>query len=188
MRRSTPVRDRAWLEDLFDRHSRHLRAFAVRRVGLDAADDVVSEVFATAWRKRHDVPEEPLAWLFQTARHRVMHHLRGSTRRATLRDSVGRDARPTPTPSAEDESRVLVDAILDELPATEAEILRLTVWEQLTPSEIAVVLDITPGAARTRLMRARRRAQELYEATLLAEDAAANPAEHRSPSTEGAGR
>ena len=183
MRRSTPDRDRAWLEDLFDRHSRQLRAFAVRRAGMDVADDVVSEVFATAWRRRHDVPDQPLAWLFQTARHRVMHHLRGSTRRASLQAAVRRDAQPASAPSAEDQTRLLVEAILDELPATEAEILRLTVWEQLTPSEIAVVLAITPGAARTRLMRARQRAQELYAATLLAGDAdiTANAAEHCSP-------
>lgn len=157
---------------LFDRHSQQLRAFAVRRVGLADADDVVSEVFATAWRRRHDVPDEALAWLFQTARHRVMHHLRSNTRRAGLQATVRRGAQPTSAPSAEDQTRLLVESVLDELPATEAEILRLTVWEQLTPSEIAVVLEITPGAARTRLMRARQHAQELYEATLLARDAA----------------
>ena len=184
MRRINGRRDRAWLEQLFDQHGRHLRAFAVRRVGADAADDVVSEVFATAWRRRDDVPDEPLAWLFQTARHRVMHHLRGGTRRATLQATVRRDAQPTSAPSAEDQTRLLVEAILDGLPATEAEILRLTVREELTPSEIAVVLEITPGAARTRLMRARQRAQGLYEAALLAGDAdttTANIAEHCSP-------
>lgn len=182
MRRSTPERDRAWLEELFDRHSHRLRAFAVRRVGPDAADDVVSEVFVTAWRRRRDVPDEPLAWLFQTARNRVMHHQRSSGRRASLRVAVQLSMQPAPAPSAEDQTRILVEAILDELPATEAEILRLTVWEQLTPSEVAVVLAITPGAARTRLMRARPRAQELYEASLLATDAdtITDPAEHCS--------
>ena len=52
---------------------------------------------------------------------------------------------------------------LDELPATEAEILRLTVWEQLTPSEVAVVLAITPGAARTLLCRARKKLKSRLE-------------------------
>ncbi len=167
MRRITRGRDRDWLEQLFDQHSRQLRAFAVRRVGADAADDIVSEVFATAWRRRDDVPDEPLAWLFQTARHGVLHHVRTTSRQSSLRTNARHGSRPASTPSAEDQSRALVEAILDQLPRTEAEILRLTVWEQLTPSEIAVVLAITPGAARTRLMRARQRAQELYEAALL---------------------
>ena len=47
----------------------------------------------------------------------------------------------------------------------DAEVLRLTVWEELAPGEIATVLGISPGAARTRLMRARRRAQEVYLAS-----------------------
>lgn len=88
MRRTSGERDRAWLEQLFDQHSRHLRAFAVRRVGADAADDVVSEVFATAWRRRDDVPEPALAWLFQTARHAVLHHVRaGDVQRAADRQT-----------------------------------------------------------------------------------------------------
>ena len=37
------------------------------------------------------------------------------------------------------------------------EILRLWAWEQLEPSEIAVVLDISTVTARVRLHRARRR-------------------------------
>lgn len=183
MRRISGERDRAWLERLFDQHSRHLRAFAVRRVGADTADDVVSEVFATAWRRRDDVPEPALAWLFQTARHAVLHHVRSSTRRTALQATVRDRAQPAAAPSAEDEARVLVEAVLDELPATEAEILRLTVWEELTPSEIAVVLDISPGAARTRLMRARQRAQESYLAQLrdTVPDPATTPAEQCSP-------
>ncbi|MFT4227686.1 RNA polymerase sigma factor [Micropruina sp.] len=183
MRRITGDRDRAWLEQLFDLHSRRLRAFATRRVGEDAADDVVSVVFTTAWRRRDAVPEPALAWLFQTARHAVMHHLRNTTRRTALHASVRNQTLPDAAPSAEDEARVLVEAVLGELPATEAEILRLTVWDELTPSEIAVVLEITPGAARTRLMRARRRAQELYLTQLrdTVPDPVPTPAEQCSP-------
>lgn len=161
MRRNAPDLDRDWLEQLFDEHSRRLRAFAIRRVGVDDADDIVSEVFSTAWRRRQQVPDPATGWLFQTARHAVLHHHRSAGRRASLSlaaEAVARDA----APSVESESQLLVDAVLNELPDTEAEILRLTVWEQLTPAEIATVLGIGAGAARTRLMRARQRAQELY--------------------------
>ncbi|HOQ54141.1 MAG TPA: RNA polymerase sigma factor [Micropruina sp.] len=182
MRRIAGDRDRAWLEQLFDVHSRQLRAFAVRRVGLDAADDVVSEVFATAWRRRSDVPEPALAWLFQTARHIVLHQVRSASRRVALHATVRNQRQPAAAPSAEDAARVLIEAVLDELPATEAEILRLTVWDQLTPSEIAVALSITPGATRTRLMRARQHAQEIYEATLLADVADPTMSAERSAS------
>ncbi|TRY19843.1 sigma-70 family RNA polymerase sigma factor [Tessaracoccus rhinocerotis] len=65
--------------------------------------------------------------------------------------------------TADDHSRVEVDSVLDHLSPDDAEILRLTIWEELTPSEIAEVLDISPGAARNRLMRARAKAQRIHE-------------------------
>ncbi len=37
----------------------------------------------------------------------------------------------------------------------DAELLRLSAWEQLTPAEIAAVLDLTPNAVSIRLHRAR---------------------------------
>lgn len=68
----------------------------------------------------------------------------------------------TTSPSAEDASTAVIDSVLDGLDSINAEVLRLTVWEALSPSEIAQVLAIEPGAARVRLLRARRRAQDLF--------------------------
>ncbi|MGB0101650.1 MAG: sigma factor-like helix-turn-helix DNA-binding protein, partial [Nocardioides sp.] len=42
----------------------------------------------------------------------------------------------------------------------DAELLRLWAWEQLTPAEIAVVLDVSANAAGVRLHRARARLRE----------------------------
>lgn len=53
--------------------------------------------------------------------------------------------------------------MLDSLDPTDAEVLRLTVWEQLTPAEIAEVLGISQTASRNRLLRARRKAQALFD-------------------------
>jgi RNA polymerase sigma-70 factor (ECF subfamily) len=44
---------------------------------------------------------------------------------------------------------------LAALSAEDAELLRLWAWEQLTPGEIATVLDVTENAAAIRLHRAR---------------------------------
>jgi RNA polymerase sigma-70 factor (ECF subfamily) len=46
---------------------------------------------------------------------------------------------------------------LGRMRAEDAELLRLWAWEQLTPTEIATVLDITANAASIRLHRARER-------------------------------
>jgi RNA polymerase sigma-70 factor (ECF subfamily) len=53
------------------------------------------------------------------------------------------------------------DAVVHEalagLRTEEAELLRLWAWEQLTPAEIATVLDVTPNAVSIRLLRAREK-------------------------------
>ena len=53
--------------------------------------------------------------------------------------------------------------LLDDLKPADAEILRLTAWEELDTTEIAIVLDISPDAASQRVSRARRRFSDMYE-------------------------
>jgi RNA polymerase sigma-70 factor (ECF subfamily) len=53
--------------------------------------------------------------------------------------------------------RLHVEAALAALPDDDAELLRLTTWEGLSPAEVAVVLDLSPTATRSRIHRARRR-------------------------------
>lgn len=173
-------RDEPWFTALFDAYHERLLKFAARRVGTASAEDVVAEVFATAWRRRRNVPDPPTGWLFQVARNVVMHEQRGSTRR----DRLAAALRVARRPVARLESTVEVDEVLNRLHRTDAEILRLTVWEQLTPTEIAEVLGISPGAARTRLLRARRTAAHLYETHEHARPATAlhtTPRPSRSP-------
>ncbi|MFT4230181.1 MAG: sigma factor, partial [Microbacterium sp.] len=55
---------------LFDRHARVIGAFASRRVGGDTAEDVVSETFLTAFRRRADFDhahESAKPWLLGIA-------------------------------------------------------------------------------------------------------------------------
>jgi RNA polymerase sigma-70 factor, ECF subfamily len=148
-----------WFEHLVTTTHELLRAYAVRRVGVGNADDVVAEVFAVAWRRRNERPERVLPWLYGVAHNVVLHERRSFARRARL----GRRLRQEPPAPDDRLAKIEVDAVLDSLAPADAEILRLTIWEQLTPSEIAQVLRITPEAARQRLRRARARAQRLHE-------------------------
>lgn len=170
-----PIRDRLWLEELFDEHHPALVAYATRRVGPDGADDIAAEVFVVAWRRRRQVPSEPLPWLYAVARNAVLHEQRGHARRSRLRDALTLVREPLQRPT----EQVEVEAVLSQLEPTDAEVLRLSIWEQLTPQEIAEVLGISPGAARNRLMRARRRAQQLHELT-------ENPTTSLAPAMTGA--
>ena len=111
MRALSPPEDQEWLAALFDLHATAVRAYAVRRVGPDTADDIVAEVFATAWRRRRSVPEPAIAWLLRTARHVIAHERRGLARRLNLQDAIAESRTPTASPSADDASRVLAESI-----------------------------------------------------------------------------
>ena len=176
-------RDERWLEALFRAHHRAVLAYAVRRVPQDA-DDVVSDVFAAAWRHRATVPDEPLPWLYRAASHHVQHRYRSTSRRGRLAQRVGGLGGEGSLHAATDPTDDLVAAIdaatrvahvLDALPPRDAEVLRLAVWEDLDVASISYVLSISPSAARVRLHRARRRAGELLHLPDPAEPVAVLP-------------
>ena len=168
---STPrpegTRDRAWLEALYVSHRAQVLAYAVRRVGPDAAEDVVSEVFTAAWRHRARVPVPPLPWLYRTASNHVLHVWRGAGRRVRLSERVSGLADVQAVVEDPAEHLVSTDRalrLMERLSPRDAEVLRLAAWEQLDIPEIAYVLGCTPSAARVRLHRARRRAEQLLAA------------------------
>lgn len=145
--------------ELYRRHHRAVWAYAVRRLpaGTDAAD-AAAEVFAVAWRRRDDLPDEPdtLLWLYGTARRVVANAHRAAGRRDRLTGRLAslRDSRE---PGTVPEGHPEVLAALDRLGPTEREAIRLAVWEDLAVRDIARVLDCSPNAVSLRLARARRR-------------------------------
>lgn len=60
-----------------------------------------------------------------------------------------------------EESRTLLYAALDRLPAKDRAIIRLRDLEQLNTDQTAAALDISPGAVKTRLHRARKSLRSL---------------------------
>jgi RNA polymerase sigma-70 factor (ECF subfamily) len=140
-----------------------------RRVSSDAVDDAVADTFLVVWRRIDEVPAggAGLLWIYAVAYRVVGHHWRSTTRRRRLQgrlDSLGSgsvvDAGET---AVDDEECRLLLGALDSLADTDAEILRLAIWEELSVAEIATVLGIIPNAVRQRLYRARRRLAHEYE-------------------------
>lgn len=155
---------------IFERHSAAVLAYALRRCGPDDAADVVSETFVVAWRRIHDVPAEPgvKPWLYGVARRVLANQRRGIRRRGALAERVAAHLRPSVElipPIETTHADLVVHDALSQLPDADREVLALTVWEQLSPSEIAVVLGISGSAARKRLFRARHRMAELLGPT-----------------------
>jgi RNA polymerase sigma factor (sigma-70 family) len=161
---------------IYESYYRHISAYARRRVDEADAEDVVAETFLVAWRRLDQVPEgdRTLPWLYGVAR-RVLSQLhRGGRRRGRLIARLETSRQETSL-DMEDLGRVddqqLVRAALSRLREPDREILRLSEWEDLSPAQLAVVLDCSTNAVTIRLHRARKR----FGKALSVIDAAVEP-------------
>lgn len=145
-------------EGCFDAYAPKVLAFALRRVeGRHAAEDVVAETYAVAWRRRDALPDHPLPWLYAIAAKVISNQRRSGRRRLRLHDRVsvepqilGRD------PADLVGERDLVVTAYGRLSDSQREVLRLTAWEGLDTRDAARVLGCSHGAFRVRLHRARK--------------------------------
>lgn len=109
-----------------------------------------------AFRKAGDVPDAPLGWLFATARRLLANKSRGLRRRDQLLLRLAEEAAETCDLQLAEARYVVLDA-LRALSAHDREVLTLTGWYGLTPSEAAQALGCSPGTYAVRLHRARQR-------------------------------
>lgn len=159
---------------LYDDHADDVFRFLFRRTASWAdAEDLTSEVFLLAWRRRDTVILDPEAglrpWLFGVAHNLVRNRERAAARRLEL---PGEDpAEPSGPDVAEDVAARLdqerrmraVMAAMARLAEPDREILQLCLWEELSPSSAATALGLSPAAARQRLSRARTRLRSLLD-------------------------
>ena len=143
-----------------------LRRYLARRTDPATADDVLADTLLVCWRRLDDVPAEPLPWAYGVARRCLANAQRGERRQARLAariSVVDPPARTTPDTGGPADTGLDpgpdtgLDEALARLRPEDAELLRLWAWEQLTPAEIADVLEISPNAASIRLHRAREK-------------------------------
>jgi RNA polymerase sigma factor (sigma-70 family) len=156
---------------LFDRHATAMYRYFVRRVGADAADSLLGELFRVAFERRGTYDcGQPNArpWLYGIATRLLAHHHRSEARRlrATARLVATRDQESDPTENLLDavDARALwpvVAEALASLPEGERDVLILYAWEDLSYQDIATALGVPVGTVRSRLNRARRRLREL---------------------------
>ncbi|MDL4773199.1 MULTISPECIES: RNA polymerase sigma factor [Thermomonosporaceae] len=143
---------------IYDDCRQRVWAYAVSRAGRQVADEVVSETFAVAWRRRRDVPDPALPWLLGVARNVLRDDHKAETRRAAFTAELARWAPPPPGDVAEEVAeRLAVLRAMAALPEGDREILILVAWQGLTPRQAARVVGCSPAALRVRLHRARRR-------------------------------
>jgi RNA polymerase sigma-70 factor (ECF subfamily) len=163
---STQLRDAAWHDALCNTYAQSIMQMLARQLNGDfnLAGDLVQETFITAWRKREKVPDDPGAWLYTTARNHLQNYRRSALRHQhePLGDHDVVDMSATSQIAEVDEHQRL-KLLLNQLSATDREVILLTYIDNLNTIEIAAILAITPAAARKRLSRARRQIQKALE-------------------------
>lgn len=148
---------------LYTRHQAAILGYCLRRVSRDAAPDIVSETFTTAWRRRDAMPDGELVlpWLYGVAARTIANHRRSLRRRASLREKIGRTVVESPAgPEVQVVQRTEDAAVLEavqRLRPADRELLLLSAWEGLTARQLAARYDISLPAAEKRLTRAKHR-------------------------------
>jgi RNA polymerase sigma factor (sigma-70 family) len=158
---------------VFDRHSPHIHRYLARRLGRQAADDLVAETFLAAFRKRagYDLARpDARPWLYGIATNLVSGHRRAEQREYRLRamaavrqESDCHADRVAAQVTAQAMGRLLATA-LAELSEGDRDVLLLIAWEGLAYDEVADALGIPVGTVRSRLNRARRKVRLVLDA------------------------
>jgi RNA polymerase sigma-70 factor (ECF subfamily) len=156
----------------FESYGSSIFRFAASRVGPVEAEDVVAEVFVTAWRIRATYSPERgsgvEAWLIGVASKVIARHRHAERRWAKSRKEAARtlemtsddgiDAADERLSDAAEHARIL--AALMHIPSREREPLLLHVINDMSYESISAALDIPIGTVRSRISRGRSR---LYE-------------------------
>jgi RNA polymerase sigma-70 factor, ECF subfamily len=152
--------------ELYDRHAPAIFQYVARRLGRQAAEDLIAEAFLVAFRRRDRYDSsrpDARPWLYGIAANLIGKHRRAEVRmlRALARTGVdpltdGDAERADDRIAAGGLRRELAGA-LAALPAENREVLLLVAWADLSYEEVGCALGIPIGTVRSRLSRARRR-------------------------------
>ncbi len=146
-----------------------MTAYFLRRVDPDDAQDLTEEVFAVAWRRRRDVPQdrEALMWLYGVAHNVLSHHRRAMGRRIRLDTRLRGLPKQEPTDlDVQVVRRLEYEQVVEaasRLRFGDQEVLRLALWEGLTHQEIAGITGSSVSAVKQRFHRAKRRLTREYQ-------------------------
>jgi RNA polymerase sigma-70 factor (ECF subfamily) len=153
---------------LYDRYAAQLYRFAYRRVGPEAAEDVVADAFLAAFRgrRRYDVARpDARPWLFgiltkEIARRRRSEEVRYQALARVGEVTVDGHADRVAAGVSAQAARASLAAALSRLAPGDRDVLLLVAWSDLTYEEVAQALGIPVGTVRSRLNRARRKTRE----------------------------
>ena len=167
--------DEGALNEIYDQFSSFVYGLALRVIGdARAAEDVSQDVFVSVWERpdAFDPHRGSLrTWLGTLAHRRAVDHVRReeARRRRAIKDA----ARPVSTPDVEEMALALVTAervraALDTLPDEQRRAIQLAYFGGKTYRQVAEVLGIPEGTAKSRLRLGLRRIADVLETETVA--------------------
>jgi RNA polymerase sigma-70 factor, ECF subfamily len=160
-------RDEQALQQLYRRYAGLVFRLACRVLDRAAAEEVVQDAFLTVWRKAYDFDPSRgsfRTWLLTIGRHRMLDEIRARSRRPQtsgdpLLEQIAFSAEdPLPDESLWLEyQRDVISGALAALPEPQRAALRLAFFADLSHEEVARVLNVPLGTAKTRIRSGLRR-------------------------------
>src|SRR5215204_3406289 len=126
-----------WFTAAYAAHYAPIVKYGLRRLGdTDASVELAQEVFVVAWRRRAEVPDYSLPWLYGVARRLLANRRRADRNRPVhvplLSHDAGNDQHAAEGAAVE---LAVVRTAIAALSDKDQEILRLVGWEELSVVE-----------------------------------------------------
>ena len=163
---------RAALDQWYRAYAQRVLAYLLHRTDRQTAQDVLQEVFVIAFARAAQVPDEPIGWLFGTARRVLANKRRSHRRHDALIERLFADAGAEPDSEDYDLKQAFVQCMAT-LSQADREVLTLSGWYDLAPAQAAEALGCSPSTYAVRLHRARSRLAAALDAAGYRGDTAA---------------
>jgi RNA polymerase sigma-70 factor, ECF subfamily len=162
--------DRLAFTSLFERFAPRVKAHLMQ-LGMDAgsAEELAQEALLLVWRKaaQYDPQRASAAtWIFTIARNLWIDESRRTRVALPISDTLDEPAQPPDAILAAEDRGIRVRAALASLPAEQADVVRLSFFDDRPHADIERVLGIPLGTVKSRLRLAMSRLRALLEADL----------------------
>jgi RNA polymerase sigma-70 factor (ECF subfamily) len=145
--------------EVYRRHVGELVRYATALVGPADAPDVVVDAVVTAFESpAWPTVENQRAYLYRAVLNRSLSMRRSDARRVAREERFAVGDSVAVGDSSIDAQRALAD-----LSPQQRAVVYLTYWDDLTPAQIAALLDVSEGTVRKQLARAREQLRRILQ-------------------------
>lgn len=153
---------RSAFDALRRRHESLLRGFVSRRVGPDAAEDLLQDIWLACWQTlaRYEGRARFKAWLYGIAAHKCVDCLRQRAQDSRKQEALQGEEAAVSNAYHAIELRQTVQEALRPLPDEQREVLELYYYAELTLAEIAQMLNRNLNTVKYQFYRAHAQAEK----------------------------